>query len=152
MKKIIYVCFAILLSTTFMGCASDSYEEYALSDANEISTAIEGTIITSRVVRAQSKPGIATIGTAAIGGLAGSQIGGDSRTNAIGAVAGALIAGGVAASAEKSMTGDKMFEYIIRKKDGSLITVTQNADTELLPKGTKVVIILGRNVRVTKID
>ena len=75
MKKIIYVCFAILLSTTFMGCASDSYEEYALSDANEISTAIEGTIITSRVVRAQSKPGIATIGTAAIGGLAGSQIG-----------------------------------------------------------------------------
>ncbi len=152
MKKILLVCICMLASLSMIGCASDDYDTYALSDSNEIASAIEGTIVASRPVRSQSKPGIATLGTAAIGGLAGSQIGGDGQAHAIGAIAGALLAGGTAAAVEKNMAGEKMFEYIIRKKDGNLITMTQNVDGEILPPGTKVVIVLGKNVRVTKID
>jgi outer membrane lipoprotein SlyB len=83
---------------------------------------------------------------AAAGGIAGSQVGG-GVTSAFGALGGSLL-GGLAGSATEHVTGDtKAFEYIVRKANGDLISVTQT-DDQPLTLGQHVLVISGQQARI----
>ena len=80
------------------------------------------------------------------GGIAGAQAG-SGATSAFGALGGALV-GGIAGSAAEHVVGDtRAFEYIVRKPNGDLLSVTQK-DTEALAIGRKVLVIAGNQARV----
>jgi outer membrane lipoprotein SlyB len=56
--------------------------------------------------------------------------------------------GGIAGSAAEHVVGDtRAFEYIVRKPNGDLLSVTQK-DTEALAIGQKVLVIAGNQARV----
>ena len=69
------------------------------------------------------------------------------QTSAFGALGGALV-GGIAGSAAEHVVGDtRAFEYIVRKPNGDLLSVTQK-DAEPLAVGQKVLVIAGNQARV----
>jgi outer membrane lipoprotein SlyB len=129
------------------GCGPDyspnTYATNAVQQANKVD---QGVIVGVREV------GVSASGTAgaavggAAGGIAGAQAGGGA-TSAFGALGGALV-GGIAGSAAEHVVGDtRAFEYIVRKPNGDLLSVTQK-DAEPLAVGQKVLVIAGNQARV----
>jgi outer membrane lipoprotein SlyB len=87
----------------------------------------------------------ALVGGAA-GGVAGSQVG-SGVGSAFGALGGSLV-GGIAGSAAEHVSGDtRAFEYIVRKPNGDLLSVTQKDELPLVI-GQKVLVIAGNQARV----
>ena len=83
----------------------------------------------------------------AAGGILGSQSGEIGLNSALGAVGGTLI-GGVVGTSIEHMTGDTTgWEYIVRKPNGDLLSVTQKEPTPL-PIGQKVLVITGNQARI----
>ncbi len=70
-----------------------------------------------------------------------------ASTSALGALGGSLV-GGIAGNAAEHVTGDThAFEYIVRKSNGDLLSVTQK-DEMPLAVGQKVLVISGNQARV----
>jgi outer membrane lipoprotein SlyB len=129
------------------GCGPDyspnTYATNAVQQANKVD---QGVIVGVREV------GVSASGTAgaavggAAGGIAGAQAG-SGATSAFGALGGALV-GGIAGSAAERVVGDtRAWEYIVRKPNGDLLSVTQK-DAEPLEVGQKVLVIAGNQARV----
>jgi outer membrane lipoprotein SlyB len=96
-------------------------------------------------VQADGSTGAATGGAA--GGIIGSQTPGGNMAGAIGAVGGALM-GGLFGSAAERVAGDTTaFEYIVRKTNGELVSVTQR-DPAPLDLGLRVLVIAGNQARI----
>lgn len=139
---------ALLLSLLLAGCSADytpdTYATRAVQQANKVE---QGTIAGLRPIgiRADGTTG-ATAGAAA-GGIAGSTVGQGSTAGAFGAIGGGLI-GGLLGSAAERATGDTDgYEYIVRKTNGELLSVTQ-VDKVPLALGQKVLVITGNQARV----
>src|SRR5215472_592323 len=137
----------VALGITLAACGPDyspnTYATNAVQQANKVD---HGVIVGVREV------GVSASGTAgaavggAAGGIAGAQAG-SGATSAFGALGGALV-GGIAGSAAEHVVGDtRAFEYIIRKLNGDLLSVTQK-DAEPLTVGQKVLVIAGNQARV----
>lgn len=137
----------VALGITLAACGPDyspnTYATNAVQQANKVD---QGVIVGVREV------GVSASGTAgaavggAAGGIAGAQAG-SGATSAFGALGGALV-GGIAGSAAEHVVGDtRAFEYIIRKLNGDLLSVTQK-DAEPLTVGQKVLVIAGNQARV----
>ena len=95
--------------------------------------------------------GTGTLAGAAIGGVAGSTVGGGSRANAVGAIAGAVVGGLVGNAVEKSGNDRKGVEVTIRLEGGKLIAVTQEKDEDFRV-GDRVRILSGQGAtRVTRL-
>lgn len=95
--------------------------------------------------------GTGTLAGAAIGGVAGSTVGGGSRANAAGAIAGAVVGGLIGNAVEKSGNDRKGVEVTVRLEDGRLIAITQEKDEEFR-NGDRVRILSGQGAtRVTRI-
>ena len=83
----------------------------------------------------------------AAGGILGSQSGEIGLNSALGGVGGTLI-GGVVGTSIEHITGDTTgWEYIVRKSNGDLLSVTQKEPTPL-PIGQKVLVITGNQARI----
>ncbi|MEO8850011.1 MAG: glycine zipper 2TM domain-containing protein [Casimicrobiaceae bacterium] len=94
--------------------------------------------------------GVGTIGGAAIGGIAGSTIGGGGRANAAGAIAGAIIGGVVGNAVENNANQRNGIEVTVRLDSGQLIAVPQENAGENFRPGDRVRVLSdGRNTRVT---
>jgi outer membrane lipoprotein SlyB len=139
------VCAA--LAASIVGCGPDyspnTYATNAVQQANKVD---QGVIVGVREV------GVSASGTAgaavggAAGGIAGAQTG-SGATSAFGALGGALV-GGIAGTAAEHVVGDtRAFEYIVRKPNGDLLSVTQK-DAEPLTINQKVLVIAGNQARV----
>jgi outer membrane lipoprotein SlyB len=137
----------VALGIALAACGPDyspnTYATNAVQQANKVD---QGVIVGVREV------GVSASGTAgaavggAAGGIAGAQAG-SGATSAFGALGGALV-GGIAGSAAEHVVGDtRAFEYIIRKPNGDLLSVTQK-DAEPLTVGQKVLVIAGNQARV----
>ena len=87
--------------------------------------------------------GTGTLAGAAIGGVAGSTLGGGHKANAVGAIAGAVVGGIIGNSVEKNTNDRKGVEVTVRLEDGKLIAVTQEKDEEFRV-GDKVRILSGQ--------
>lgn len=138
---------AAALLTLLAGCgpsySPDSYDARALQQATKVD---QGTVVGVR------KIGISASGTAgaivggAAGGIAGSQAVGGALS-AFTALGGTLLGGIVGTTVEHAQGDTEGFEYIIRKANGDLLSVTQK-DTTPLAIAQKVLVIAGPQARV----
>ncbi len=139
---------AMMCSLVLAGCgpsySPDSYDSAAVQKANAVD---QGVIIGARAVGVTDNGSTGAITGAAAGGIAGSQLPGSGATSALGALGGSLIGSVVGRSSEKIVGATTAFEYIVRKTDDKLISVTQQ-DEKPLTVGTKVLVIAGPQARI----
>ncbi|MEM8786243.1 MAG: hypothetical protein AAGF19_10345 [Pseudomonadota bacterium] len=125
------------LSLFAAACASglDS-SDYSRGSVGNVSRTTSGTVLQVREVRIEgTKSGIGTGAGAVIGGAAGASIGDGRAADVIGGAVGAVVGGIAGAAAEEGVTRQKGHEYTIRRSDGSVITIVQGADANMLPPG-----------------
>ena len=109
-----------------------------------------GTIVGTRPVTvAGSQTGVGTVGGAGAGGLAGSFIGGDWRSNAIAGVGGAILGGLAGTAIERGVTQGQAVEFIVPQDRGGDIAVVQTNE-EGLQAGDRVMISRGDRVRLSR--
>ena len=121
----------------------DTYASNAAQQANKVE---QGVVVGLRPVAVSPTGTVGTLTGAAAGGITGSQVG-VGPFSALAALGGSL-AGGLAGSAAEHVTADtRAFEYIVRKPNGDLVSVTQNDKTPLA-LGQKVLVIAGLQARV----
>jgi outer membrane lipoprotein SlyB len=83
----------------------------------------------------------------AAGGVLGAQVPGSNVVTALGTVGGALV-GSLAGAGIEHATGDTTgWEYIVRKPNGELLSLTQREPTPL-PLGQRVLVITGNQARI----
>jgi outer membrane lipoprotein SlyB len=138
---------AALLMSGLAGCgpsySPDTYSAAAVQQANKVE---QGVVVGVRNVGVSAAGTVGTVTGAAAGGIAGSQATA-SPISAFTALGGALV-GGIAGSAVEHSTADTTaFEYIVRKANGDLVSVTQKDKTPLA-LGQKVLVIAGNQARV----
>jgi outer membrane lipoprotein SlyB len=121
----------------------NTYATNAVQQANKVD---QGVIVGVREVGVSASGTTGAVVGGAAGGIAGAQVG-NGATSAFGALGGALV-GGIAGSAAEHVVGDtRAFEYIVRKPNGDLLSVTQK-DAQPLSVGQKVLVIAGNQARV----
>jgi outer membrane lipoprotein SlyB len=138
---------AALLVSALAGCgpsySPDTYSANAVQQANKVE---QGVIVGVRNVGVSAMGTVGTVTGAAAGGIAGSQAA-PAPISAFTALGGSLV-GGIAGSAAEHATADTTaFEYIVRKANGELVSVTQKDKTPLA-LGQKVLVIAGNQARV----
>ena len=142
---------AIVASAFISGCASTSSGSvYSGGQARREQTVRMGVVESVRQVTIEgSKSGVGTIAGGAIGGVAGSNIGGGNRGSAVGTILGA-VAGGIAGNAiEQGTTKKQGLEITVKLDNGELRAITQEADESFRP-GERVRLLSGGGVtRVT---
>jgi outer membrane lipoprotein SlyB len=135
------------LAASVAGCGPDyspnTYASNAVQRANKVD---QGILVGVREVGVSASGTTGAVVGAAAGGIAGSQVG-SGVGSAFGALGGSLV-GGLAGSAAEHVSGDtRAFEYIVRKANGDLLSVTQR-DELPLAVGQKVLVIAGDQARV----
>lgn len=102
--------------------------------AGGVSQVDQATVTSYRVVSIQGNDnGIGAITGAALGGLAGSQVGGRNSTQAIGAIGGAVI-GGVAGNAVgNAVTRSNGLAYLVRFNTGETVEIVQAGADPIAP-------------------
>lgn len=131
-RKSLGVVTATALMLAVTGCAS-SYGggQVSSSTVGEVARVREGTVVSVMPIQIQANKGNKILGTAigaAIGGIAGSQIGGGKEENAVGAIAGATVGGVLGNEVAKGTNTRPGYEYTIRLTNGDLISINQGAD------------------------
>lgn len=103
-----------------------------------------GTVESVRDVTIDARDsGTGTLAGAAIGGVAGSTVGGGSRANAVGAIAGAVVGGIIGSAVEKNNNDRRGVEVTVRLEGGKLIAIAQEKDEEFRV-GDRVRILSGQ--------
>jgi outer membrane lipoprotein SlyB len=121
----------------------DTYASNAAQQANKVE---QGTVVGVRTVAVSAAGTVGAVTGAAAGGIAGSQAAG-GPISAFTALGGSLV-GGIAGSTVEHVTGDtEAYEYIVRKANGDLVSVTQKDKTPLA-LNQKVLVIAGNQARV----
>jgi outer membrane lipoprotein SlyB len=129
------------------GCGPDySPNTYATDAVQQASKVDPGVIVGVRKVDISTSGTTGALVGGAAGGIAGAQAG-EGAGKAF-ATLGSTLVGGIAGSATEHVVGDtSAFEYIIRKPNGDLLSVTQKDPTPLAI-GQKVLVIAGKQARV----
>jgi outer membrane lipoprotein SlyB len=137
----------ILLLAGLSGCGpSYSPDTYATNAVQQANKAEQGVIVGVRKVAISAAGTVGTVTGAAAGGIAGSQVG-VGPVSAFSALGGSLV-GGLAGSAVEHASADTdAFEYIVRKPNNELVSITQR-DKVPLAIGEKVLVIGGNQARV----
>jgi outer membrane lipoprotein SlyB len=141
------ISFSALVLAALSGCGpSYSPDTYATNAAQQANKVEQGIVVGVRTVGISAAGTVGTVTGAAAGGIAGSQaVAGP--ISAFTALGGSLV-GGIAGSTVEHATADTMaFEYIVRKGNGDLVSVTQKDKTPLA-LGQKVLVIAGNQARV----
>jgi outer membrane lipoprotein SlyB len=129
------------------GCAPNySPDTYASAAAQQANKVDQGIIVGVRAVQISADTTLAMATGGAAGGVAGSTIG-EGAGSALGTVGG-TVAGGVVGNVIGHAEGDTDgFEYIVKKPNGDLLSVTQK-DPAPLGIGAHVLIIEGPQARI----
>ena len=139
------LCAAI--AATLAACGPDySPNTYATSAVQQANKVDQGVIVGVREVGVSASGTTGAVTGAAAGGIAGAQVG-TGAGSAFSALGGSLV-GGIAGTAAEHVIGDtRAFEYIVRKPNGDLLSVTQK-DPAPLTIGQRVLVIAGNQARV----
>jgi outer membrane lipoprotein SlyB len=137
----------VLLVAGLSACGpSYSPDTYASNAAQQANKVEQGVVVGVRTVGVSAVGTVGTLSGAAAGGIAGSQVGA-GPVSALSALGGGLV-GGIAGSTVEHVTSDTTaYEYIVRKPNGDLVSVTQKDKTPLA-LGQKVLVIAGTQARV----
>jgi outer membrane lipoprotein SlyB len=132
-----------ILSACGPGYSPDTYASNAAQQAARVD---QGVVVGVRAVKISADATIGTTTGAAAGGIVGSQVGGGAG-GALGALGG-TVAGGTVGNVVAHAAGDTDgYEYIVRKGNGDLVSVTQK-DISPLEIGAHVLVIQGPQARV----
>ncbi|WP_448191773.1 hypothetical protein [Azospirillum sp. sgz301742] len=122
----------------------NTYAAGAVQQANKVETAI---VVGFRQVAISANGTVGAVTGGAAGGVLGSQSSTFGVNSALGAVGGTAI-GSLLGTAVEHVTGDtKGWEYIVRKPDGTLLSVTQHEEKPIA-LGQKVLVITGSQARI----
>lgn len=145
---------AVVTIATLIGCAQPGLGggNYTRGQVRGEQSVRVGTVENVRDVVIDARDtGTGTLAGAAIGGVAGSTVGGGSRANAVGAIAGAVVGGIIGNAVEKNNNDRRGVEVTVRLEGGKLIAITQEKDEEFRV-GDRVRILSGQGTtRVTRI-
>ena len=137
----------LLLLLAAAGCSPDlspnTYNSAAVQQANK---AEQGVVVGVRAVDVRVSGATGAVVGGAAGGIAGSQIG-NGTTSAFGALGGSLIGGLLGAGVERAAGDTTAYEYIVRKTNKDLVSVTQK-DNPPLALGQRVLVIAGSQARI----
>lgn len=134
--------------TALGGCGPRySPNTYSVGAMQQAAKVDRGVVIGVRQVDVSAAGVVGGAAGAAAGGIAGSQAPGGGVGSAFGALGGALIGGLVGTGAEHVAGDTTAYEYIVRKSNGDLLSVTQK-DRTPLALGTKVLLIEGKEARI----
>lgn len=143
-----------VIAVTATACAPNiSPDTYSTSSAGQVNRVIAGTIVSAREVQVsgdtltQGGGMIGTLAGGAAGGIAGSSIG-QGRGSALAAIGGAVLGGALGNVAEKKITSQRGMEYVVKTKNGSMVSVVQGA-TPRFSVGQRVLVQYGARARVT---
>jgi outer membrane lipoprotein SlyB len=130
------------------GCAPDyspnTYAANAVQQANKVEP---GVVVGYRQVEISASGTVGAVTGGAAGGILGSQADVSGVSMALGTLGGTLV-GGIVGTTIEHTTGDTTgWEYIVRKPDGELLSVTQREPSPI-PIGQKVLVITGNQARV----
>ena len=150
-KNLLFIALVVSVSV-ISACAKnvspDTYASSAVGVANRVSY---GVVVSKRAVKLDASSNVGGMAGAVAGAAGGSAIGGSGRSNLVGAVGGAVLGGVLGNAADKSMNSRPGFEYIIKLKDGSIISIAQESDVQLAVK-QRVLIIHGDMMRIVPDD
>jgi outer membrane lipoprotein SlyB len=129
------------------GCSSDyspnTYNATAVQQANKTE---QGIVVGVRQVDVTASGTTGAVVGGAAGGIAGSQVG-NGATSAFGALGGSLVGGLIGIGAEHAAGDTTAYEYIVRKTNKELVSVTQKGDPPLAI-GEHVLVIAGAQARI----
>ena len=148
MLRIVKFGFIAIVTAASVGCKPDyspnTYAANAVQQANKVEP---GVIIGFREVAIKANGTVGAVTGGAAGGILGSQAGVSSVGTALAALGGTAV-GSVVGNAVEHASGDTTgWEYIVRKPNGDLLSVTQR-EPQPLPIGQKVLVIAGNQARV----
>ena len=153
MKKIL-VASTLAASMLAAGCASPGVGggDYSRGQVRGEQSVRLGVVEGVRdVIIDANNSGTGTLAGAALGGIAGSTVGGGGRANAAGAIAGAVVGGLIGNSIEKNNNDRQGVEVTIRLEGGRIIAITQGRDEDFRV-GDRVKILSGQGAtRVTRL-
>ncbi len=126
------------------GCASNYSPNTYASNAMQLANKVEpGTIVGYREVSISAAGNVGAVTGGAAGGLLGSQYGGTPFAAVGGTAVGAMLG-----TALDHAAGDTMgWEYIVRKPNSDMLSVTQR-EKKPLELGQRVLVIIGPQARV----
>ncbi len=149
--RLLAVATALIALAGIPACAPQNTGSSVTSGALGRAASVSyGTIVGMRPVQISGgSTGIGTLGGAAAGGIAGSFIGGDWRSNALAGLGGALLGGLAGSAAEGGLSRGTAIEFIVREDRGGDIAVVQTNE-EALQVNDRVVISRGDRVRLSR--
>jgi outer membrane lipoprotein SlyB len=154
MIKRILVIGVVAATTMVAGCAQPGLGggNYSRGQVRGEQSVRLGTVEGVRDVLIDGRDtGTGTLAGAAVGGIAGSTVGGGRRANAAGAIAGAVVGGIVGNAIEKGSSDRQGVEVTIRLEGGQVIAITQEKDEDFRV-GDRVRILSGQGAtRVTRL-
>ena len=138
----------ILSAGLLAGCADNiNSDHYTTNSVGKVATVAQCTVLSVRPVTVDS--GDTSAGTL-IGGLAGGVAGstiGHGRGSALGAVGGALLGGLAGSAAQKGMSTQTGYEYIVQLANGQTISVAQGTGQPLMA-GQHCLVLYGNPTRI----
>ncbi|GAB3420202.1 outer membrane lipoprotein [Massilia agilis] len=141
----------LVLASVLAGCAtppqsSSVYNYYQTQNEQFVRTGTVESIRNVSIVNPER--GVGTVGGAALGGLAGSNIGG-GKGEAAGAIVGALAGGLLGQRIEQSANTKPGIEITVRLDTGELVAITQTADEQFRPGERVRLLSNGTTTRVS---
>ena len=142
------LCLFIAAAGGLAGCTSDySPNTYASSAVQQANKVEPGIVVGFRQVAISANGTVGAVSGGAAGGILGAQVGSGGMNAALGTVGGTAI-GGLLGTAMEHIAGDTNgWEYIVRKSNGELLSLTQK-EPQPLPIGQKVLVITGSQARI----
>ena len=153
MKRLTFLAFAAT-TVVVTGCAQPGLGggNYTRGQVRGEQSVRMGTVESVRDITIDARDtGTGTLAGAALGGVAGSTVGGGYRANAAGAIAGAVVGGLIGNAVEKNNNDRRGVEVTVRLEDGRLIAITQEKDEDFRI-GDRVRILSGQGTtRVSRL-
>jgi len=145
-------CLALFPALLLGGCQTDiSSDYYRASSVGSVNRAIRGKIVSARQVKVSDESGVGTSAGAATGAIAGASASDNVAGAAVLAIAGAVAGGVAATAAEKSLTRQEAWEYVVEAENGALLTLVQGGN-ERFSAGQSVVVLYGSPSRIIRDD
>lgn len=134
----------VLVAGCSPGYSPDTYASSAVQQASKVE---QGVVVGVRKVNVQASGTTGAVTGAAVGGIAGSQAPVAGVGTALTTLGGSLVGGLVGTGIERATGDTTAFEYVVRKPNNELISVTQK-DAAPLAVGQKVLVIAGSQARI----
>ena len=134
----------VSLAACSPGYSPNTYASTAVQQAAKVE---QGVVVGVREVKVEASGATGAVTGAAVGGIAGSQAPTSGVGTALTTLGGSLVGGLVGTGIERATGDTTAFEYVVRKPNNEMISVTQK-DAKALPIGQKVLVIAGSQARI----